>query len=74
MSPHPLPPLQRTGRGGLPSGTEGEHSAAVRAEVEASRTAQAERFVSTGLLTNADMGPRELGEHAALDAAGDGLL
>ena len=52
----------------------GEPSAAVRARVEAARALQAARFAGTGLLTNADMGPRQLQEHAALDAAGEGLL
>ncbi len=52
----------------------GEPSSAVRARVEASRERQAARFAGTGLLTNADMGPRELREHAALDAPGEGLL
>jgi magnesium chelatase family protein len=52
----------------------GEPSAAVRARVEAARAVQAERFKGTGLLTNADMGPRELEVHAALDAAGEGLM
>jgi magnesium chelatase family protein len=52
----------------------GEPSAAVRARVEAARAAQAARFAGTPLLTNADMGPRELEQHAAPDAAGEGLL
>jgi hypothetical protein len=30
---------------------------------------QATRFAGTSLLTNADMGPKELCEHAALDEA-----
>ncbi len=52
----------------------GEASAAVRARVEAARAQQAERFAGTSLTTNADMGPRELQEHAALDGAGEGLM
>ena len=52
----------------------GEPSAAIRARVEAARTRQGERFADTTLLTNADMGPRELERHAALDAAGEGLM
>ena len=52
----------------------GEPSAAVRARVAAARARQAQRFAGTALITNADMGPRELEAHAALDAAGEGLL
>ena len=52
----------------------GEPSAAVRARVEAARAVQAARFAGTGLLTNADMAPRELEAHAALDEAGEGLM
>ena len=52
----------------------GEPSAAIRARVEAARGAQAARFAGTPLLTNADLGPRELQVHAALDEAGEGLL
>jgi magnesium chelatase family protein len=52
----------------------GEPSAAVRVRVEATRLVQAERFAGTALLTNADMTPRELEVHAALDEAGEGLM
>jgi magnesium chelatase family protein len=52
----------------------GEPSAAVRARVEAARGVQAARFTGTGLLTNAEMTPRELEAHAALDEAGEGLM
>jgi len=52
----------------------GEPSNAVRARVAAAREVQASRFVGTGLLTNADMGPRELRQHATPDAAGEALL
>ena len=52
----------------------GEPSAAVRARVEAARARQTARFAGTALLTNADMGPRELEAHVALDAAGEGLM
>ena len=51
----------------------GEPSAAVRTRVEAARAVQAARFSGTGLLTNADIGPRELEAYAALDEAGEGL-
>ena len=52
----------------------GEPSAAVRARVAAARERQAARFAGTALRTNADMGPRELREHAALDPAGEAML
>ncbi len=52
----------------------GEPSAAVRARVEAARARQAERFAETGLLTNADMGPRELAKHVVLDEVGEGMM
>ena len=52
----------------------GEPSASIRARVEDARRRQAARFEGTGLVTNADMGPRELLAHAALDEAGEGLM
>ncbi len=52
----------------------GEPSAAIRERVTAARERQAARFAGTPLRTNADMGPRELREHAALDPAGEALL
>lgn len=52
----------------------GESSAAIRARVEAARKRQQERFAGTDLLTNADMGPRELLEHVQLDEAGEGMM
>ena len=52
----------------------GEASAAVRERVAAARTVQAARFAGTALVTNADMGPREVLRHAALDPAGEALL
>jgi magnesium chelatase family protein len=52
----------------------GESSAAVRARVERARQIQAARFAGTPLLTNADMGPKELRLYAALDEAGEALL
>lgn len=54
--------------------TPGEPSAAVRSRVEAARAIQAERFAGTALLTNADMGPRELRLYAELDPAGETLM
>jgi magnesium chelatase family protein len=52
----------------------GEPSAAVRQRVERARQVQAARFAGTPLLTNADMGPKELRLYAALDEAGEALL
>ncbi len=52
----------------------GEPSAAVRGRVEAARAIQADRFAGTALLTNADMGPRELRLFAELDASGEALM
>ena len=52
----------------------GEPSAAVRDRVERAREVQAKRYAGTPLLTNADMGPRELRQFAALDEAGEALL
>lgn len=52
----------------------GEPSAAVRTRVAAARERQARRFAGTALLTNGDMGPRELLTYAALDEAGEGLM
>ena len=52
----------------------GEPSAAIRERVEAARCVQATRFAGTNVLTNADMGPRELEQHAILDASGEGLM
>jgi len=46
----------------------------VRGRVEAARRSQAARFAGTALLTNADMGPRDLTAHAALDPAGENLM
>jgi magnesium chelatase family protein len=52
----------------------GEPSAAIRARVETARKAQQQRFAGSDLLTNADMGPRELQEHVELDEAGEGMM
>src|SRR5918993_4007039 len=48
----------------------GELSAAIQERVARARAIQATRFAGTALLTNADMGPKELRQYAALD---DGL-
>jgi magnesium chelatase family protein len=56
-------------------GTEhGERSAAIRARVVAARERQRARLVARGLTCNAEMGSRELYEHARPDAAGAALL
>ena len=52
----------------------GEPSAAVQERVERAREIQATRFAGTALLTNADMGPKELRQHAALDDPAETLL
>ena len=54
--------------------TPGEPSSAVRERVERVRGAQSARFAGTALLTNADMGPKELRQFAELDDAGEMLL
>jgi magnesium chelatase family protein len=52
----------------------GEPSAAVRARVERAREVQSGRFAGSTLLTNADMGPKELRQFAPLDDAAEALL
>jgi magnesium chelatase family protein len=52
----------------------GELSAAIQERVARARAIQATRFTGTALLTNADMGPKELRQHAALDDATEALL
>ncbi len=52
----------------------GESSESVRVRVERAREIQLHRFAGTPLLTNADMGPKELLQYAALDDAGETLL
>jgi hypothetical protein len=52
----------------------GESSATVRARVEGARARQAARFAGSGVVTNAEMGPAQVREWCALDAAGEGLM
>jgi predicted ATPase with chaperone activity len=52
----------------------GELSAVIQERVERARQIQAARFAGTWLLTNADMGPKELRLHAALDDTAETLL
>jgi magnesium chelatase family protein len=52
----------------------GEPSAAIQERVARARAIQTTRFAGTTLLTNADMGPKELRQHAALDDTAETLL
>jgi magnesium chelatase family protein len=52
----------------------GEPSAAIQERVARARAIQTSRFAGTTLLTNADMGPKELRQHAALDDTAETLL
>jgi magnesium chelatase family protein len=51
----------------------GEPSSAIRERVEAARERQRERFAATGLLSNADMGTKEVYKFCTLDAEGHAL-
>lgn len=51
-----------------------ERSGAVRCRVEAARRIQAARYAESDLLTNADMGPKEIQKFARLDEAGEQLV
>lgn len=51
-----------------------ERSEVVRCRVEAAREIQAARYAESDLLTNADMGPKEVQKHARLDEAGEQLV
>jgi magnesium chelatase family protein len=53
---------------------EAETSAAVRARVQQARDRQRERFASTKLTCNADMGPSQVRKICVLDEAGQSLL
>jgi magnesium chelatase family protein len=52
----------------------GETSETIRARVRTARDVQAQRFSGTDILTNADMGPREIQLHARLDETGEQLM
>ena len=58
----------------LRTGRQGEDSDAVRERVIAARAVQRVRLRPTGRSSNAELGPRQLREHCALDAAADGHL
>jgi magnesium chelatase family protein len=51
-----------------------ERSEAVRSRVEVVREAQRARFSGSEILTNADMGPKDVQTHARLDSAGEQLM
>ena len=52
----------------------GESSEAIRARVQSARDVQARRFAGSEILTNADMGPKEVQLFARLDSAGEQLM
>jgi magnesium chelatase family protein len=52
----------------------GERSECVRERVERARQVQADRYRDVDLLTNADMGPKEIQKFARLDEAGENLI
>ncbi|MCA9858678.1 MAG: ATP-binding protein, partial [Thermomicrobiales bacterium] len=52
----------------------GEPSGAIRERVERARALQTRRFAGTAALTNADMGPKEMRQFAALEDAAEALL
>jgi magnesium chelatase family protein len=58
----------------LAGSRQGEPSCAIRARVAAARTLQVQRFRSTRMRTNADMGPAEVREHCRFDEASQRLL
>lgn len=52
----------------------GEKSEVVRGRVEDARAIQAARYTGSGMITNADMGPKEVQKFARLDEAGENLV
>jgi len=52
----------------------GESSETVRSRVRKARDVQAQRFSGTDILTNADMGPKEVQLFARLDSTGEQLM
>jgi magnesium chelatase family protein len=58
----------------LEAAEEGESSAAIRARVRRVREVQRERFKDSGLLTNSEMGVREVKKFAMPDEAGKSVL
>jgi magnesium chelatase family protein len=53
---------------------QGERSVDIRARVKVARQRQSDRFAQTALLTNADMGPRELNSFVCLDSMSEAIL
>ena len=51
-----------------------ESSADIKARVDKAREIQRARFAGTGITCNAQMGPRQVREFCALDAAGEALM
>jgi magnesium chelatase family protein len=51
-----------------------EQSSAIRGRVMAARERQAARFNGAQMLTNADMGPREISTFVPLDTASESIL
>jgi magnesium chelatase family protein len=58
----------------LSGSRQGEPSCAIRARVAGARALQVQRFRSTRMRTNADMGPAEVREHCRLDEASQRLM
>lgn len=58
----------------LSSDHRGETSERVRQRVQAARDRQTARYAGTRLICNADMGSREIQQHAKLDADGETLM
>jgi magnesium chelatase family protein len=58
----------------LASGRSGDTSEAIRGRVAASRATQSRRLEGTAMLTNADMGPREIESLVRLDAVGQQMM
>ncbi|MGD9713446.1 MAG: YifB family Mg chelatase-like AAA ATPase, partial [Thermomicrobiales bacterium] len=52
----------------------GEPSAAIRDRVSRARERQTERLHGSAMLTNADMGSREIAEHVRLDSTGEQMM
>lgn len=58
----------------LASNRAGEGSALIRARVESARRRQSERLASSTMLTNADMGSRQISEFVHLDENGERMM
>jgi magnesium chelatase family protein len=58
----------------MSSEAEGQKSEEVQQIVAKARQVQQERFAGTGLLVNAEMGPREIKKYCRVDTAAEGLI